>query len=666
MDSFDEARFEPDYYDDVTSGSSGDTVTPPTPVVAPSVSTVFTPPVSCSTPARPATSPFTFVVPRVPVVGSERRVFWLSGSPAFLQPSASFTGSSTGQSPGVGDGVCSTVGHSVVSPAPVLSVGQSLGGPVSLLSLAELPATSSCSVSVLSAPGSSLTFPSSRSRVHPYGRGSKSVPAAQSSVSVPSPVVPQVVRSCIVHACTSTFSGGSFRVPRRHVAKQHLPWWWAAQTACWVCERQFGTTKNLRFHVTQDPGSHPDGAGFSAENARQWGFLVNGLLHVFCEELELPSLSALLQYVRERTLFPTDLVVFRDEEFALLRRYEEEISSIPPSSCGQMLVSPPSRVSCLVHWRTLVNLLNVLPPGRQAAVSVACFPCYPDGSPIRGVRQFSQSAPSDLEFIDSHFHIEKVLYTFGHHSLASLEANTRGSNHFILLRAVANFVFPGISRFVQQYITDSRLVYTVGFHPKSVQSFLPFDRSIQELVHHLLQPSCVGVGEVGLDFTKGPSRALQEEALRVQLPLARIHGKAIVIHARADVAGHDTSAVDAVLAILVELDLQRLPIHLHCFSYSFEVAERWLAACPQVCFGVTSIAMRNPHVADAACRIPLDRIRLESDAPYLPPPGEAPFRNHPWFIHQTASFVAQRRNMPVASLVGRANANACRLYPFPN
>ena len=210
----------------------------------------------------------------------------------------------------------------------------------------------------------------------------------------------------------------------------------------------------------------------------------------------------------------------------------------------------------------------------------------------------------------------------------------------------------------------SGIAYSVGFHPSGLAAFKPLEQSISILTPHLVKANCVGVGEVGLDFTKSTPRSLQVAALHLLLPLARDHGKVLILHCRdSPHSGHQ--AADLLLSILQDLALTDLPIHFHCFSYPKSVAEQWIQCCPKVHFGLAAPVMSNRHLAEVAAWLPRDRLLLETDAPFLAPRGVPFHRNTPWSLCVTARYVARLRNVPLPALVGQANANACSLYDFP-
>ena len=277
----------------------------------------------------------------------------------------------------------------------------------------------------------------------------------------------------------------------------------------------------------------------------------------------------------------------------------------------------------------------------------------------------SQPLVQDLEFIDSHFHLEMVLDNFHFHSFDFLEASIPNHSSFCLLRGVANFVFPPFDVKISKLQGHPRLVYTVGIHPSAVRQCLPLSQYVPQIEHHLVFPTCVGIGELGFDYTKSTPVSLQRDCLQHLLPLARCHDKVLVLHARSDTGGFDTRAVDDLLAMLRTFDLLSCRIHLHCFTYSRLVAEQWMAACPSVCFGFTASVLRGGHLAEVARSLPIARSLLETDSPFLSPPGTAHYKNHPWNILPVAQHIARLRNMPVADFLTCVNANACNLYRFP-
>ena len=480
----------------------------------------------------------------------------------------------------------------------------------------------------------------------------------------PYPVPGRRERCCSVDGCPESF-GGKGRHEDRHIFKDHLPWWLKAHTACWHCKVQFNYPNNLRYHLSSVGPDHPSTAGFGPEQMQDWIFLLNGLLHLFCSFFCLGHVRELLAYVRAHHLWPTEECQgrFSLEEQELLRAYEREFEEFIP---GHFTASPPVSVSCLSHWRVLVFLLNEVSPAVRDAVSVSYILRTPGGRHLPTVPSFTSvlDPSTPMEFIDTHFHLDLTLSKLGCRNFGELERRF-GHSSFLLLRAVANFVFPSLATHIQSCVPfPSKVVYSIGFHPSVIRSFLPLEQSVQLLTPHLLQSNCVGVGEVGLDLTKSTPLALQVEALRLLLPLAHVHGKVLILHCR-DSRSSGQQAADTLLSLLQELALTHLPIHFHSFNYSRSVAEHWLQVCPKVHFGLSAIVIMDSSMADVVAWLPRDRILLETDAPYLAPPGVPRHRNNPWQLCYVMAYVARQRNVSPAILLGRANANACALYNFP-
>ena len=638
-----EQDFEPDYLCDPTP-SPTPTVGKPSPDPAGSSSSSFHPSPSPTHPQRPSpsahSSPVSRGRPPVPPTISPVRppVFSLVRSVS-VPPLADSVPTVSVRSVSVEVPSCTAFGPSVCVEVPC----RSSAPPRVPARAASVPPAS-----VLSHRSSSLVVSS--------GTSGRSVQAAPYSLSG------RQQRRCSVEGCTFT-SYGTGGHERRHLQKDHLPWWLKAFTACWHCKEQLNCNQSLRYHLENRSSEHPANAGFGEEQVRDWAYKLNGLLHIFCSALSLTSVSELLAYVRECHLWPTEQGTFTPQDEELLRGYEKEFSDHVPAHFS---ASPPTSVSCLSHWKILIFLLNAVSPASREAAASSSLCRMPGGRQISTLTPvWTSNVP--VEFIDSHFHLDLTLRELGYSCFAELEAACAQPN-FILLCAVANFVFQPLQTRIDQCLyLPSQIVYSVGFHPSAIRSFLPLEQSVSNiLVPHLLSSRCVGVGEVGLDFTKSTPRQLQFAALRLLLPLARTHGKALILHCR-DSSQSGEQAVDALFSLLVELGLSSLPIHFHCYTYPKAFAQRWIAQFPRVCFGVAAPVMLNSDLQEAVAWLPRERLLLETDAPFLAPrvPGVRFHRNTPWNLCHTLNFVAQLRNVPPGVLLGQANANACTVYNFP-
>lgn len=167
-------------------------------------------------------------------------------------------------------------------------------------------------------------------------------------------------------------------------------------------------------------------------------------------------------------------------------------------------------------------------------------------------------------------------------------------------------------------------------------------------------PQAVAVGEIGLDFHyhHAPPE-VQEEAFEAQLDLARRFGRPVILHVR--------DAAQQVLAILRHSGIDRGV--WHCFSGDWEVAKEALALGLHLGFGgLVTFQKGVEGLQDAARRCPLDRILLETDAPYLAPHPWRGRRNEPALVAAVASRLASLRGEDPEALAEATAANARRLF----
>lgn len=196
----------------------------------------------------------------------------------------------------------------------------------------------------------------------------------------------------------------------------------------------------------------------------------------------------------------------------------------------------------------------------------------------------------------------------------------------------------------------------VGIHPHSAREATP--AALAELRRLADHPRVVAIGEIGLDFHRGRAEeAVQRRALQAQLELAAERGLPVVIHQR--------DAVEELWALLTAPQAPRVEGVLHCFSAGPEWALRWTAAGWFV--GLDGpVTFKNGEDARAVARaVPLDRLLVETDAPFLAPHPYRGRRNQPAWVRLVAERIARERRMPLDELARRTTANAVRLFRLP-
>jgi TatD DNase family protein len=199
---------------------------------------------------------------------------------------------------------------------------------------------------------------------------------------------------------------------------------------------------------------------------------------------------------------------------------------------------------------------------------------------------------------------------------------------------------------------DPRLLATAGVHPHEARTW---DSAAGAWLRERLADSrVVAVGEMGLDFHYEHSpRADQQRAFEAQLGLAAEFDKPAIIHAR--------EADDAVAAILAaHPDVTAI---LHSFSSGMGLLRAGLVLRHYVSFS-GMVTFKTWGLDDAIRETPLDRLLLETDAPYLAPVPYRGKRNEPAFVRQVAERVAAVRGMPVEELIAVTGQNAQRVFQF--
>lgn len=191
----------------------------------------------------------------------------------------------------------------------------------------------------------------------------------------------------------------------------------------------------------------------------------------------------------------------------------------------------------------------------------------------------------------------------------------------------------------------------VGWHPNEAAGFT--DADAERLLALALEPGCRAVGETGLDYYRDTAtRADQARAFAAQIEIARKVDKPLVIHTRA--------AEDDTIAILAR-DAADLTVILHCFSMPDRLDE-CLAHGWHVSYAGNVTYPKAQALAATAVRAPLDRILVETDAPYLTPQAVRKERNQSANVVHTARFIAEHRGLAYEELEAAVEANAAALF----
>ena len=205
---------------------------------------------------------------------------------------------------------------------------------------------------------------------------------------------------------------------------------------------------------------------------------------------------------------------------------------------------------------------------------------------------------------------------------------------------------------------QSNIYFTAGLHPHYAEGYTDKAALLDALREKLTDEKCVALGEMGLDrHYPDPPFDLQQRAFEWQLELASdgTHTGPIIIHNR--------EATDDTLAVLNQSGIAPARFVFHCFTGSADELDKILAFGAMISLtGIVTFGSAK-DLAQATDCIPLDRLMIETDSPYLTP---APYRkvrpNEPRYVADVARFLAERRGLSLEVFAGAADANAERFF----
>ena len=201
---------------------------------------------------------------------------------------------------------------------------------------------------------------------------------------------------------------------------------------------------------------------------------------------------------------------------------------------------------------------------------------------------------------------------------------------------------------------DANIWCTVGIHPHQAEEEPVV--SVEDLVSRAAHPKVVGIGETGLDYYYDNSpRDLQQTSFRTHVAAARETGLPLIVHTR--------DADDDMADILEdEMGKGAFPGVLHCFSSGRRLAERALDIGFYISLSGIVTFKNAQDLRDIAQDVPVDRILVETDSPFLAPIPNRGKRNEPSFVVDTAAKVAELKGLDNDALSMASTENFFRLF----
>jgi TatD DNase family protein len=252
--------------------------------------------------------------------------------------------------------------------------------------------------------------------------------------------------------------------------------------------------------------------------------------------------------------------------------------------------------------------------------------------------------------VDSHCHLDRI----------NLDRYPGGLTEAIAAaheRGIQQMLCIGISLENIQTVIDiaqahERVVASVGVHPCDVQAGTA---TAAQLLQWAQQPKVVALGETGLDYHyETESKALQHESFAMHLQVGKQIGLPVVVHTRE--AKADT------LALIKEHGSLESSGVLHCFTEDWEMAKAALDLNYYISISGIVTFKNAEQIREVVRQMPMDRLLVETDSPYLAP---IPYRgkpNEPKYVREVAQFVADVRGIPLEELAERTSENFYRLF----
>ncbi len=201
---------------------------------------------------------------------------------------------------------------------------------------------------------------------------------------------------------------------------------------------------------------------------------------------------------------------------------------------------------------------------------------------------------------------------------------------------------------------ESDVWATVGIHPHEADEHPHIDTA--KLVGRAAHPRVVGIGETGLDYYYDHSdRAQQQTSFRAHIAASRETGLPLIVHTRD--AEADTAAI-----LAEEMGKGAYPGVIHCFTASGEFADKALELGFYISISGIVTFKNARDLQETAARLPLDRLLIETDAPFLAPVPHRGKTGEPAFVADTCRFLAQLRGMDAEELAEATRENFHRLF----
>jgi TatD DNase family protein len=251
--------------------------------------------------------------------------------------------------------------------------------------------------------------------------------------------------------------------------------------------------------------------------------------------------------------------------------------------------------------------------------------------------------------VDSHCHLDMLDLKPEHGDLHSIIERARENGvHYFLNVCVSLAAFPDVLTIAKAYPFVSA---SVGLHPNDRDE----EASSDVLVKLGQHEKVVAIGETGLDYfrTSGEIK-WQQERFRAHIDAARRLQKPLIVHTR--------EAKEDTLRIMQEERVNEIGGVMHCFTEDWECAKKALDMNFYISISGIVTFKNAATIQEVAKNLPLDRLLVETDSPYLAPNPHRGKQNEPAYVRHTAEYIAHLRNIPIEALAEQTTQNFFTLF----
>jgi TatD DNase family protein len=251
-------------------------------------------------------------------------------------------------------------------------------------------------------------------------------------------------------------------------------------------------------------------------------------------------------------------------------------------------------------------------------------------------------------YIDTHAHFDLCIQEAGFTEKELLEDMKTEEVSCAVQVATHTDTFSWTRQFSRKY---AHIYFALGIHPTYIDHSGDFEQLsdiVQKVIATDERKKLLGIGEIGLDYYwMTHSREAQIEAFEKQLAIARAHDLYVIIHSR--------DAMEDTIAVLRNHDVEKCI--LHCFGGTKKDAEILLDMGYYISFAGNVTFKKATVLQEAAAYVPVDRILLETDCPYLAPVPKRGEKNKPDYVKHTYAFIADLKKLSLTELSKRIKSS---------